>query len=112
MRSAKIKGTLRLKEVAEGGTVTHELALTRVSLWNKDRDPGPCPTSLEFSLSLPATFNDGKDDYVRRFPLSAQCNTNTPFSRFLPRTKYISQACLGSGRPWTIMSLPTLTGVS
>lgn len=59
----KIKGTLRLKEIAEGGTVTHDLVLTRVLLWSKDRDAAPCPTSLPFSLSLPATFNDGRDDY-------------------------------------------------
>ncbi|EKM51698.1 uncharacterized protein PHACADRAFT_261993 [Phanerochaete carnosa HHB-10118-sp] len=59
----KIKGTLRLKEIAEGGTATHELALTKLSLWNKDRDGGQCPTSLPFSLGLPPTFNDGKDDY-------------------------------------------------
>lgn len=59
----KIKGILRLKEIAEGGTVTHELALTRVSLWSKDRDGGRCPTSLPFALSLPPTFSDGKDEY-------------------------------------------------
>ena len=62
---AQIKGTLRLKEIAEGGTVTYDLALNRVTLWSKDRSPGLCPTSLAFSLTLPATFNDGKADYVR-----------------------------------------------
>ena len=60
-----MKGTLRLKEIAEGGTTTHELALTRLSLWNKERDGGRCPASLPFTLSLPATFNDGRTDYVR-----------------------------------------------
>ena len=58
-----MKGTLRLKEIAEGGTTTHELALTRLSLWNKERDGGRCPASLPFTLSLPATFNDGRTDF-------------------------------------------------
>lgn len=61
-----------MKEIAEGGTVTHELALNRVSLWNKDRNPGRCPTSLPFTLTLPATFSDGKDDYVRSLFLCLQ----------------------------------------
>ncbi|KAJ3553978.1 hypothetical protein NM688_g3342 [Phlebia brevispora] len=59
----KLKGTLLLKEIAEGGTVTHELCLSRLSLWSKDRDSGSCPSSLPFSLTLPTTFSDGKHDY-------------------------------------------------
>ena len=67
----QIKGTLLLKEIAEGGTVTYELCLSRVCLWSKDRDEGICPTSLPFSLALPATFNDGKNDFVRLVSYSA-----------------------------------------
>ncbi|CAL1712360.1 unnamed protein product [Somion occarium] len=59
----KIEGTLRLKEIAEGGTVTHKLCSSRASLWDADRASVPCPTSLRFSLGLPATFTDGKDTY-------------------------------------------------
>ncbi|KAF7799712.1 hypothetical protein EIP86_010954 [Pleurotus ostreatoroseus] len=59
----KVKGTLLLKEIAEGGAVNYELCLSRLSLWNKDRDAGSCPSSLPFVLTLPATFNDGKHDY-------------------------------------------------
>ncbi|KAI0337486.1 hypothetical protein BDW22DRAFT_1363973 [Trametopsis cervina] len=59
----KIKGVLRLKEVAEGGTVNHELCISRQSLWNKDRDAGPCPSSLSFSLQLPTKFSDGRVEY-------------------------------------------------
>ncbi|KAI0699466.1 hypothetical protein BC835DRAFT_1331525 [Cytidiella melzeri] len=59
----KIKGTLRLKEVAEGGQVNYELCISRQSLWNKDRSPGPCPSSLSFTLQLPTTFTDGKTEY-------------------------------------------------
>ncbi|KAI8994206.1 hypothetical protein BD414DRAFT_513794 [Trametes punicea] len=59
----KIDGTLRLIEVAEGGTTTHKLCLSKVTLWSKDTDAGPCPSSLRFSLDLPTTFSDGKDTY-------------------------------------------------
>ncbi|OBZ71501.1 hypothetical protein A0H81_08642 [Grifola frondosa] len=59
----KIEGTLRLKEIAEGGTTTNSLCLSKVVLWSKDRDAGPCPLSLPFSLTLPTTFSDGKDNY-------------------------------------------------
>ncbi|KAI0670876.1 hypothetical protein C8Q78DRAFT_1069600 [Trametes maxima] len=59
----KIEGSLRLREVAEGGTTTHKLCLSKVTLWNKDVDSTPCPASLDFSLTLPDTFSDGKDIY-------------------------------------------------
>ncbi|KAI0763247.1 hypothetical protein BC629DRAFT_1294140 [Irpex lacteus] len=59
----KIKGTLRLKEIAEGGTVNYELCISRQSLWNKDRDPGACPSSLSFSLQLPRKFSDGRTEF-------------------------------------------------
>lgn len=62
--SEQVKGTLRLKEIAEGGTVQHDLCYSRLTLWHKDRDSNPCPSSLSFSVALPATFSDGHHDYV------------------------------------------------
>ncbi|KAI0365704.1 hypothetical protein BV20DRAFT_1038757 [Pilatotrama ljubarskyi] len=59
----KIEGSLRIREVAEGGTTTHKLCLSKVTLWSKDVDEEPCPHSLKFSLTLPTTFSDGKDTY-------------------------------------------------
>ncbi|THH26819.1 hypothetical protein EUX98_g7367 [Antrodiella citrinella] len=59
----KIEGSLHLKEIAEGGTTSHKLCLSRLTLWSRDRHSEPCPSSLPFSLSLPATFSDGKDAY-------------------------------------------------
>ncbi|KAI0784813.1 hypothetical protein C8Q75DRAFT_370739 [Abortiporus biennis] len=59
----KIEGSLKLKEIAEGGTNTHKLCLTRMTLWSRDRNTGSCPSSLPFSLALPTTFTDGKDQY-------------------------------------------------
>ena len=50
--------------MAEGGTTTYKLCLTKVTLWSKETDPEPCPTSLKFSLTLPTTFSDDKDTYV------------------------------------------------
>ncbi|CDO77139.1 hypothetical protein BN946_scf184657.g14 [Trametes cinnabarina] len=61
--SIQIEGTLRLIEVAEGGTTTHKLCLSKLTLWNKDAGSGPCPSSLNFSLTLPTTFSDGRDTY-------------------------------------------------
>ncbi|RDX42625.1 hypothetical protein OH76DRAFT_1458709 [Lentinus brumalis] len=59
----KIEGSLRLREVAEGGTTTYKLCLTRVPLWSKETDSDPCPASLQFSLTLPTTFSDGRETY-------------------------------------------------
>ncbi|KAH9847954.1 hypothetical protein C2E23DRAFT_846414 [Lenzites betulinus] len=59
----KIEGSLRLREVGEGGTTTHKLCLSKETLWSKDTSSEPCPTSLQFSLTLPTTFSDGKDTY-------------------------------------------------
>ncbi|KAI0354874.1 hypothetical protein OH77DRAFT_367419 [Trametes cingulata] len=59
----KIEGTMRIQEVAEGGATTHKLCLSKVTLWSKDSDQEPCPPSLQFSLTLPMTFSDGKDIY-------------------------------------------------
>lgn len=59
----KIEGSLRLTEVAEGGTTAHRLCLTKTCLWSRESHTGSCPASLPFSLMLPATFTDGKDQY-------------------------------------------------
>ncbi|KAI1793364.1 hypothetical protein LXA43DRAFT_239772 [Ganoderma leucocontextum] len=59
----KIEGSLILREVGEGGTTTYKLCLDTVTLWGKDADTEPCPSTLEFGLKLPTTFSDGKDTY-------------------------------------------------
>ncbi|THH11736.1 hypothetical protein EW145_g485 [Phellinidium pouzarii] len=59
----KIEGSLRLKEIAEGGTNTASLCLDVKTLWSRDSSNGPCPFSLFFSLTLPSTFSDGKATY-------------------------------------------------
>ncbi|KAF9220888.1 hypothetical protein BS17DRAFT_713182 [Gyrodon lividus] len=59
-----IEGILKLEEVAEGGTATHNLCLSKSILWVKDRIQGaPCPSSLRFSITLPSTFLDGDRTY-------------------------------------------------
>ncbi|GBE85295.1 hypothetical protein BKA93DRAFT_789659 [Sparassis latifolia] len=58
----KIEGTLRLKEIAEGGTTTRNLCVSSAS-WTKDTFEGSFPPSVPFSLTLPATFSDGRDEY-------------------------------------------------
>ncbi|KAJ3005395.1 hypothetical protein NUW54_g4356 [Trametes sanguinea] len=75
----KIEGTLRLIEVAEGGTTTHKLCLSKVTLWSKDAESGPCPSSLNFSLTLPTTFSDGRDTYV-------SCGTHVPLHDIVDRS--------------------------
>ncbi|PPQ92855.1 hypothetical protein CVT25_004343 [Psilocybe cyanescens] len=52
----KIEGRLKLKEIAEGGTAIAKLCLDTALLWIKDRDNIQCPTSLNFALALPSTF--------------------------------------------------------
>jgi len=58
----KIEGELQIKEVAGSGTTSSSLCLDVKTLWSRD-SPGPCPTSLPFSLTLPNTFSDGKLEY-------------------------------------------------
>ena len=65
----QIEGSLRLREVAEGGTTSYKLCLDQVTLWTKENDTEPCPTKLQFSLTLPTTFSDDKDTYVSVIPL-------------------------------------------
>ena len=60
----QIEGSLRLREVAEGGTTTYKLCLSTVTLWSRETDSEPCPTALKFSLTLPTTFSDGRETYV------------------------------------------------
>ena len=58
----QIEGSLRLKEIAEGGTSTSALCLNVKNLWIRN-DSEPCPSSLPFALALPLTFSDGKATY-------------------------------------------------
>lgn len=58
----KIEGSLKLKEVAEGGTASHKLCLSTMS-WTKDDFQGPFPSTIPFSLTLPSTFSDGREEY-------------------------------------------------
>lgn len=59
----QIEGSLKLKEIAEGGTYTTTLCLSVQQLYNKDHASVPCPSSLPFRLVLPDTFSDGKAEY-------------------------------------------------
>ncbi|OJA17766.1 hypothetical protein AZE42_04869 [Rhizopogon vesiculosus] len=62
--SVEIEGTLKLEEVAEGGSTNCKLCLNRSVLWVKDRIyQAPCPSSLPFNLSLPTTFSDRGNTY-------------------------------------------------
>lgn len=63
LQAAKVAGSLRLKEIAEGGTSTSMLCYDVKQLWNRETSHGPCPESLPFSLTLPSTFSDGKTKY-------------------------------------------------
>ncbi|EJD01352.1 uncharacterized protein FOMMEDRAFT_169490 [Fomitiporia mediterranea MF3/22] len=56
----KIEGSLRLKEIAEGGTNTSSLCLDVKNLWNRNTSSERCPECLPFLLALPSTFSDGK----------------------------------------------------
>ena len=59
----QIEGTLKLKEIAEGGTHTSSLCLDVKTLWMRDGANGSCPTSFAFALQLPMTFGDGRSTY-------------------------------------------------
>ena len=52
-----------MKEIAEGGTNTSSLCLDVKTLWSTVLDTGACPTSLQFSLTLPTTYSDTKATY-------------------------------------------------
>jgi hypothetical protein len=54
-----------MKEVAEGGTTTTVLCDETLTLWRKDVDLRPCPSSLPFSIALPTEFRDEHGTWVR-----------------------------------------------
>ncbi|EIN12657.1 hypothetical protein PUNSTDRAFT_130913 [Punctularia strigosozonata HHB-11173 SS5] len=66
----KIEGCLKMQELAEMGKALHTLCLDKAVLWRKGTSPS-CPASLSFSLRLPPTFSDGKDNYP--LPPSYEC---------------------------------------
>ncbi|KAH9480633.1 hypothetical protein JR316_0007233 [Psilocybe cubensis] len=59
----KIEGRLKLKEIAEGGTAIAKLCLDTALLWVKDQSRTECPTSLQFALALPSTFEYEEKTY-------------------------------------------------
>ncbi|KAG8214538.1 hypothetical protein J3R82DRAFT_9599 [Butyriboletus roseoflavus] len=60
----QIEGTLKMVEIAEGGTSTHRLFSKKSMLWIKDRiQDALCPSSLRFSFSLPTTYSDRDKTY-------------------------------------------------
>ncbi|OSD07311.1 hypothetical protein PYCCODRAFT_1359167 [Trametes coccinea BRFM310] len=102
----KIEGTLRLIEVAEGGTTTHKLCLSKVTLWSKDAESGPCPSSLNFSLTLPTTFSDGKDTY----PLPPTHEVHlSGVPGFDAKVEYGVSATVSKGKASTLLRLGNAT---
>lgn len=65
---------LSLKEIAESGNVSHSLCLNREVLWDRERDEGRCPQTLNFNLPLPTTFSDGREDFVSDYVPPAICH--------------------------------------
>ncbi|KAJ3854025.1 hypothetical protein EV368DRAFT_37689 [Lentinula lateritia] len=51
----KVEGHLQVKEIAEGGTVDRKVDLASSVLWSKE-EIAPCPSSCDFQLPLPHTF--------------------------------------------------------
>ena len=78
--------------------MTYKLCLSQVTLWNRDTNTEPCPSTLNFKLTLPTTFSDEKDTYVsEKVSLYAHTLTFSPLlSRFLLPTTYSSLVCLDS----------------
>ncbi|KAI0249064.1 hypothetical protein BJV78DRAFT_1231044 [Lactifluus subvellereus] len=56
--AVRIEGSLKVKEIAGGGTTTTALCDKTLTLWHKDVGPAPCPSRLPFSIALPTTFSD------------------------------------------------------
>ncbi|KAH9979916.1 hypothetical protein BGW80DRAFT_1163470 [Lactifluus volemus] len=56
----RVEGSLKVKEIAEGGTTTTVLCDETLVLWRKDVDPAaPCPPPiLPFSVALPTKFSN------------------------------------------------------
>ncbi|KAJ7126184.1 hypothetical protein C8R44DRAFT_980034 [Mycena epipterygia] len=53
----KVEGRIQLKEMGEGGHTDRKLCLDAVLAWSKDANNPVCPSSLQFSLTLPTTFH-------------------------------------------------------
>ncbi|KAJ3934277.1 MAG: hypothetical protein NXY57DRAFT_890494 [Lentinula lateritia] len=51
----KVEGHLQVKEIAEGGTIDRKVDLASSVLWSKE-EIAPCPSSCDFQLPLPHTF--------------------------------------------------------
>ncbi|KAJ3890804.1 hypothetical protein GG344DRAFT_48725 [Lentinula edodes] len=51
----KVEGHLQVKEIAEGGTIDRKVDLASSVLWSKE-EIAPCPSSCDFQLLLPHTF--------------------------------------------------------
>jgi hypothetical protein len=64
----QVKGTLLLRELGGEGTQHATLCLHENILWKKGGPP--CPKSLQFSLELPESFSDDKDEYVSALLIS------------------------------------------
>jgi hypothetical protein len=69
MEWKKVEGLLKVEEVAGGGTTTTELCNETITLWRKDSDLQPCPSSFPFCIPLPTTFSDEHGSWVRDSPL-------------------------------------------
>jgi hypothetical protein len=68
----KVEGSLKVKEIAEGGTTTTVLCDETLVLWRKDVDPAlSCPPlNLPFSIALPTMFSNEHGSWVRDLPPS------------------------------------------
>jgi hypothetical protein len=64
----QVKGTLLLRELGGEGTQHATLCLHENILWKKGGSS--CPKSLQFSLELPESFSDDKDEYVSALSIS------------------------------------------
>jgi hypothetical protein len=64
----KVEGSLKVKEIAGGGTTTTVLCDQTLTLWRKGGDPAPCPSNLPFSVALPTMFSNERGSWVRDPP--------------------------------------------
>ncbi|KAH9841351.1 uncharacterized protein C8Q71DRAFT_325791 [Rhodofomes roseus] len=102
----RVEGSLRLKEIAEGGTTSHKLCLSVVTLWNRETDRRPCPASLPFSLTLPTTFSDGKETY----PLPPTHQARLPgVPGFDATIEYIVCAAVHKGKSSSLLRIGSST---
>ncbi|KAI0726274.1 hypothetical protein C8Q72DRAFT_532851 [Fomitopsis betulina] len=102
----RVEGSLRLKEIAEGGTMSHKLCLSVATLWSRETDRPPCPASLSFSLTLPTTFSDGKVTY----PLPPTHQARLPgVPGFDATIEYVVYATVQKSKPSTLLRLGSST---